>query len=249
MVTNKEVNEKKEPGCIRVLTDKKYFHVGNLFLKRTLREHEWQVNVRDEIITPSPSYVQRWMNEAAALQFLSERIDVPLPKFQCAFHDDGAFHLITEFVDGVNMSELQPQQKEIVMKEVEEHVTTLHSLRSTALGGLDGGFLCPPYRVFSQWKPYNTWSQRRDSKGIEDEEYVFCHNDLSQHNIIVDPDTLKIKAIVDWEFAGFWPKWFEAAFWKRSGPSVAINDEGDDSKRLRGWLLEICRERVPHQAD
>lgn len=31
------------------------------------------------------------------------------------------------------------------------------------------------------------------------EEYVFCHHDLSQHNIIVEPETLKIAAIVDWE--------------------------------------------------
>ncbi len=28
-------------------------------------------------------------------------------------------------------------------------------------------------------------------------KYVFCHNDLGKHNVIVNPDTLKIKAIID----------------------------------------------------
>ena len=34
-------------------------------------------------------------------------------------------------------------------------------------------------------------------------DLVFCHNDLSANNVIVDPKTLKIAAIIDWEYAGF----------------------------------------------
>ena len=38
---------------------------------------------------------------------------------------------------------------------------------------------------------------------------MFCHNDFSTHNVIVNPSTLKVNAIIDWEYAGFYPVEFE----------------------------------------
>ena len=38
---------------------------------------------------------------------------------------------------------------------------------------------------------------------LESEELVFCYNDLSTNNVIVDPETLKVKAMIDWECTGF----------------------------------------------
>lgn len=64
------------------------------------------------------------------------------------------------------------------------------------------------------------------------EEYVFNHGDLSQHNVLVDPTSLKITAIIDWEYAGFFPEYFEGAFYERPGPSAALGDEVDDTQRL-----------------
>lgn len=81
------------------------------------------------------------------------------------------------------------------------------------------------------------------------EEYVFCHNDLGQHNVIVDPDTLRIKAIIDWEFGGFWPAWFEKPFWKRPGPSVNLEGEVDDVQQCRDWLVKNCDEVVVQHLD
>lgn len=45
--------------------------------------------------------------------------------------------------------------------------------------------------------------------------HVFCHNDLSGHNIILNPETYEIVGIVDWEYAGFFPHWFERELWKK----------------------------------
>jgi Ser/Thr protein kinase RdoA (MazF antagonist) len=73
-------------------------------------------------------------------------------------------------------------------------------------------------------------------KPSDRDEYGFCHNDLSQQNIIVDPDTLKINAIIDWEYAGFYPARLEWPFYTRLGPSVAGKDEVDDSFELLGFL-------------
>lgn len=51
-----------------------------------------------------------------------------------------------------------------------------------------------------------------DKKG-----YVFCHNYISQPNIIVDPKTLEIRGTVDWEYAGcmgcgFGKGWVRSSF-------------------------------------
>jgi hypothetical protein len=70
---------------------------------------------------------------------------------------------------------------------------------------------------------------------------------LGQHNIIVNPETLKINAIINWEFGGFWPKWLERCFWERPGPSVALEGEEDDAERCREWLINHFEEVImPH---
>lgn len=69
-------------------------------------------------------------------------------------------------------------------------------------------------------------------KPRETADLVFCHNDLSTHNVIVDPKTLKINAIIDWEYAGFFLPEFEAPFYRRRGASVALIGEVNDEKAL-----------------
>jgi hypothetical protein len=67
-------------------------------------------------------------------------------------------------------------------------------------------------------------------------EFVFCNNELAQWNVIVDYETLKIKAIVDWEYAEFNPPWFKRPFYTRLGPSVVQN--GVHAGRLQVlWFL------------
>ncbi|KAK0722279.1 hypothetical protein B0T26DRAFT_749700 [Lasiosphaeria miniovina] len=70
----------------------------------------------------------------------------------------------------------------------------------------------------------------------EHNDYVFCHNDLSQPNVVVDPETLKITAILDWEYAGFFPARFESPFYTRLGPSSAIDGEVDNAAELVDFL-------------
>ena len=69
-------------------------------------------------------------------------------------------------------------------------------------------------------------------KPRETKDLVFCHNDFSTHNVIVDPESLKVQAVIDWEYAGFYPEEFERMFFKRPGPSVALDGETDDDEQL-----------------
>ncbi len=80
--------------------------------------------------------------------------------------------------------------------------------------------------------------QQWKMKPSESEELVFCHNDLSTNNVIVDPVTLKVNAIIDWEYAGFYPAQFEGKFFKRVGPSVALEGEENDEDRLLDIMIE-----------
>lgn len=94
--------------------------------------------------------------------------------------------------------------------------------------------MIPPHRVL-QHSETDNWHL----KPSDHDEYVFCHNDLSQQNVIVDPDTLKINAIIDWEYARFYLARFERPFYTRLDPSIAGKDEADDSLDL----LEFLRSR------
>lgn len=72
----------------------------------------------------------------------------------------------------------------------------------------------------------------------ETDDLVFCHNDLSANNVIVDPDTLKIKAIIDWEYAGFFPPEFDMPYFRRPGPSIPLEGETDDVDTLINVLAK-----------
>ena len=101
------------------------------------------------------------------------------------------------------MAELADEQGEVVQAELEQHLQTMQELHSSKLGGPSGLVLLPCRATLHTLR--DCWSPRQSDA----ESFVFCHNDLSQQNMMVDPGTLKIKAILDWEYAGFYPEWFE----------------------------------------
>ncbi|KAJ2891333.1 hypothetical protein MKZ38_000564 [Zalerion maritima] len=85
----------------------------------------------------------------------------------------------------------------------------LRSLRRNYIGSVDTSLpVFPPQRAYGldrrPWPP----------KLSESEDLVLCHNDLSTQNIFVDPGTFQIVGIIDWEFAGFFPPYFELPLWR-----------------------------------
>jgi aminoglycoside phosphotransferase (APT) family kinase protein len=210
-----------------VTAERAYYHCGNFFIKRGLRPSEYITTLRGTKHIPKLGK-ERLQNEAAVLRFIRRVSNIPVPTLYGAFDVDGSFTIITEYIDGVCMSELSEDQKHTVRTEVEQHLATLRGIKSNYLGG-PSGIVIPPYRVMSI-SDRNEWPQKvsKTTSG----GYVFCHNDLSQHNIIVDSQTLKIRAIIDWEYAGFFPEEFEMPLYNRRGPSVALEGEYDDSAEL-----------------
>jgi serine/threonine protein kinase len=213
--------------------ERAYYQRDNVFIKRSLRPSEFKTTMKGTTHVPRLGK-EKLQNEAASLRFIRRATNLPVPTVYGAFEVDGSYFLITEYIDGVSMRELPEVQKKVVREEIDQHLATLQGLKSNKLGGLSGSVL-PPYRVM-HCTDKDFWSLRLS----ETDEYVFCHNDLTQSNIIVDPVSLKINAIIDWEYAGFYPEYFEGHFYKRVGagitPSVALEGELDDVPKLLDFL-------------
>ncbi|KAJ5471992.1 hypothetical protein N7539_008561 [Penicillium diatomitis] len=223
-------NPASSSECIAVTAERAYYRCDRFFIKRSLRPSEFQTGYKGLHIPRLGK--ERLRNEAESLRFIRHSSNIPVPTVYGAFEVDDAFFLITDFVDGVAMSRLSEDDKKIVMEELDQHRATLQQMRSHNIGG-PSGILIPPYRIMR-----HTTNDMWPTCPSETSEYVFCHNDLSQQNIIVDPHSLKINAIIDWEYAGFFPKYFEFPFYKRLGPSIAVDGEQDDVPKLLQFLAE-----------
>jgi hypothetical protein len=134
--TNQELNEKREKNCVTVTVERKYYKVGNTWIKRSLRPSEWQ---KQNGFMHVPLFnTERILNEGECLEFLAKHTDIPLPRLIACFEDDSAAYLITEYVDGVGMNELDADGQAAVAAELQRHMQTLKGLTSDTWGGPSG---------------------------------------------------------------------------------------------------------------
>ena len=205
----------EEPVTYRKDQQRVHCLYSDRYLKRSLAPSEY-------VTTPSGhSYVpfhnrERLENKVACIEFIREMTDIPVPEVINAYEKDGSFHIWTKLIRGVSMNELKDEDRWKVIPEIRKHLATLKTLRSKVSGG-PSGILCPPHRVTNHCDRNTTWQRI----SADDDIYVFCHCDLSDENIMVDPVTLKVLAIIDWEFSGFYPEEHEIPFYERRKPSGA----------------------------
>jgi hypothetical protein len=134
--TNQELNAKREEHCVTVTPERKYYRFRDTWIKRSLRPTEWQ---KHNGYMHIPLFnLERVLNEGACLQFLAENADIPLPKLIACFEDDGAAYLITAYVDGVGMNDLDLKSQSVVAEELQRHLQTLRKLTSDTWGGPGG---------------------------------------------------------------------------------------------------------------
>ena len=216
--------------CV-VTMEKKYYYMESYgaFVKRSLRPREWQTNWQGKMHVPRIP-VERIRNEIESLKFIRKVTNIPVPRVLAAFPDDSSYVLVMEYMQGVPLKTLESREKEIGFAEIANHLDTLRTLKSNRMGGITG-LILPPYRVLLETKN-DEWQVAHS----DIEEYAFCHNDLSQSNVLVNPDTLKITAILDWEYSGFYPPQFERRIYLRHGPSVVPKGEKNDSLELLEYL-------------
>jgi aminoglycoside phosphotransferase (APT) family kinase protein len=220
-----------EEGCISITEQKKHYKFENkegpVFIKRNLTPSEYRVNLAGYLVLRY-GCKERMENEAAAIRYVqSLDINIPTPNIRCAFEDHGRYYLITDLVPGVTLEQLPDEKKAPVIEELEGYVAQMRTIKSKVMGGFCGNVIVP-HRV-ARARPHDQVLKLREAATPE---FVLCHNDLGQKNVIVDETTLKVNAILDWEYAGFYPPEFEGAFYIRPGPSVALGEEVNDVPKL-----------------
>ncbi|KDR72724.1 hypothetical protein GALMADRAFT_252940 [Galerina marginata CBS 339.88] len=228
----------QEKGCFGVTPEKKYYEFDDIFIKRSLAPSEYRlyyINKKPFPVIPRMC-PERMKNEVAAIRYIQSNTNIPTPNIRCTFEDNGRFYIITDIVPGVTLADLPDDKKAGVIKEVEGYMAQMHAIKSKVMGGISGDNVLP-YRCVKDFSP-DECSKILDLKFRESDtaEFVLCHNDLSQHNIIVDEKTLEVKAILDWEYAGFYPAEFDGKFYLRPGASVALEGEDDDVPKLKELL-------------
>ncbi|KAF2741673.1 kinase-like protein [Sporormia fimetaria CBS 119925] len=196
-------------------SERHYTLTSSTFTKRELRQDELPTSIyTGQVVEPRWSR-ERLRNEAATLQFIASQTTIPVPQFLGLYEADGLLYLATKRASGVPLDEISGPQASSAINRVDEYMNEVvlpqvRGLRRRTTGSVDDSLpVIPPSRVTYRDKRSH-WAQ----KFRRDEDFVFCHNDLGQQNIMVDPDTFDITAIIDWEFAGFFPPEFELALWK-----------------------------------
>lgn len=146
--TNQELNAKREEHCVCITHERKYYRFGKTWIKRSLRPTEWQ---KQGGYMHVPLFnTERILNEGACLQFLAEKTDIPLPRLHACFEDDGAAYLVTEYIEGIAMSELEEEKQNIVAKELRLHLEALKKLKSDTWGGPAGMVNLPPFNIIGK---------------------------------------------------------------------------------------------------
>ena len=167
----------------------------------------------------------RVSNEAAALRFLRENTTIPVPKV----YNTTETSITMEFVEGSTLEEAWKDLSDIeiaaIGEQLRDYLTQLRSLRGPFIGSFDGGpavdcrvFVneggpsrtVPEYIDFVLSDPPN-WPGAAPMHSIVRSQMrphydvVFTHGDLEPVNILVEES--RIKAIIDWEYAGYYPEY------------------------------------------
>ena len=188
------------------------------------------IDIRGATQTPWMSR-ERLVNEYTVLKYIAQKTTIPVPKVLDLGYVDGCLAMTTEWVDGITFDDLDSDlQSTSYLDDYVRGVVLpqLDALTSHVTGTFQGVVL-PPRRLFDAY-PQRKWCTRTAEK----ETYHFTHNDLSQHNFLCNKETGKVEAVIDWEFAGFYPSFFEAPLWR--APYHEIKDDPEEIGKLLSFL-------------
>lgn len=169
-------------------------------------------------------------NEALALRFVKAQTSIPVPDVISSDWD----RITMEYIDGQTLKEawpaLTPDQRSGILAQLAGYLAQLRALSGVHLGRLDGQGVILPSMLMRSGGPFSTvaelhnwlvrppmhlqaesmyWHQITTQLGA-DCPIVFTHADIAARNIMVRDG--RIVAIIDWEFAGWYPEYWEYVF-------------------------------------
>ncbi|OAA38530.1 Protein kinase-like domain protein [Cordyceps fumosorosea ARSEF 2679] len=177
------------------------------------------------------------MAEAETMKFVLDNTSIPVPKVHNAYVDEMTGHvvIIMDFVEGQSLDEAwvayTEDERRSVIAQLQDHMSQLRSFKGSFIGCIDGT-PCQDQYFYSEKENYGPYQTEQEfNQGIIDvmrkqgpytftewrcdvwedvmknHEIVLTHNDFDPRNILVRG--AKVVAILDWEFSGFYPEYWE----------------------------------------
>ncbi|KAL8784777.1 MAG: hypothetical protein Q9213_003757 [Squamulea squamosa] len=223
-----EREETEAPLYEWLANDRHYTITPTQFIKRQQRPHERITNMWGELGTHVFN-IERLENERNALHFIAENSTIPVPRvLDWSMDEHGIASLTMEALNGRVLGDITDDLSELRLKYM----------------GQLGGVFFPPPRMHS-FEP----RERRAGPAIQSatEQFIYYHNDLGVHNVVIEPDSLEVKCLIDWEYSGFFPPGFEFPFWRYTFNMETRqweNEDGVADFTSRRKLLEDSTEVV-----
>lgn len=169
-------------------------------------------------------------SEAMALRFIKAHTTIPVPQVISSDWD----RITMEYVEGQTLQQAWPvltvDQRSHVLAQLGHYITQMRALGGVYLGRIDGQGVVVPSIITRSGGPFGTVAELHDwlvqpPKRLQEQsiywhqittqlgaEYpiVFTHGDIASRNIIIYEG--RIVALLDWEFAGWYPEYWEYVF-------------------------------------
>lgn len=179
-------------------------------------------------INNTPQGPMRISNEAATLHYRREHTTIPVP----TVYEATSNSVTMDFIEGSNLEEawndLSDTESTAIAEQLGDYLVQLRNLRRSVIGSFDSGPALDSRFFINQGGPFQTVSEYIDfvlsdpprnwpgaaplhnivrSQMRTNYDVVFTHGDLKGVNIIVKG--ARIEAIIDWEYAGYYPEYLE----------------------------------------
>jgi len=186
--------------------------------------------------------------EANCMNFVRKHTSIPVPAVRRTVEHDGEALILMEYVEGQQLAECWVEmsiwQKISVACTLRRYFNSLRALESSIPGppgtepldcetlifGED--IIAGPFEKFDDLAKHFLVRRKNLSPLFKSRSLVFSHNDLSTRNVLIGTDG-KVW-LLDWQFGGFYPPWFDPiSMWLQA---ITWRDQRED-KRFRSWLL------------
>lgn len=234
-------------------SDQKVYHrievLGRkCIIKRNLTPGEFVVSPFTHKVITIPDLANRMRNERSAIEYVRAHTTIPVPEVVLYLDEGDRVYLGTEIVEGMRMDEIKDaDDKAKVIAQLDGFVEQLAQLRSPTIRGF-APQPCWPLAITS----YREIAAPLEFREDREKGYPLCHGDLHQGNVIVDRDTMQVKAVIDWEHCGFYPPEIDAPRYRldrhtvvhRDGSTTPYIEHGEKAAqtldRLRIYPSESC---------
>lgn len=168
--------------------------------------------------------------EAENTRYIADNTTIPVPRiFKIEVHENNVKSISMEYIEGRTLedawSDMTPSQKISVAQELRQSIVQLRELKpegeirhrkkdleTHALEFTTNLQLHTPFQenLFTMTSLVAADTLLQYPLAKRKDNLVFTHGDLAPRNVLVDEQG-HVTALLDWEYAGWHPEWWEAA--------------------------------------